>query len=338
MKKKPTNDQLRSSYINFFYLEYSIRNAWKSVDKNILYQSIGDILDFINLNIKDYDNKYVVDLLLNKHACAEYNFLTMVQNVGEDINALYSLLMSNGSLANSLDHIFDISNEYGIYATDIPYLPEQLFSIKGFDDDSLVYYTRSSFCQQRVRPESIKNSIYALSPDQLRDLFTCNYEDDDHVLNRYAFLVDINRKDFCLVEVVEEIQRDIVMSTILSKMSSGREITKSEWKLYSKYNPAFTGTNFRIDAVKKRLVGLVMWDMVNIHDYEPKESFDKLCATGRLVGFRSACKKKDGADKDANGNDSCRCCIHTADCFSEAHKYFTNADACISERRILPTP
>lgn len=337
MKKKTTSDQLRSSYINFFYLEYSIRNAWKNVDRNALYKRINDILDFINFNIKDCDDKYITDLLLNKHASSKYNILTIAGNYGEEIDTLYGLLMSDEALAKSLDYIFDVSNKYGVYATDISCLSDKLFNIKDFSDDSIAHYIRASFCQQRIRPESVKNSIYSLSPDQLQDLFECNYENGDHLLRRYALLIDIERKDFCLEDVIEEAKRDIVMFTIRSKVSSGWEITKNEWKLYSKYNPAFTGKNFRVDAVKKRLVGLVMWDLVTMRGYEPKKAFDELYKSDRLSGFRSDCKKEDGIIRDDNGKCSCRLCAHADDCFSEAHKYFMNADSCIRERRILPT-
>lgn len=326
----------RVAYIDFFYREYRIRHIYCSDNREILCQHIANLSNFIFEYAKvDFLHKRHMDCMLYHHAKKKH-LLIGQDNLCDCFTDSYEFLTSHPSAFDSLKYIYDASYEHGLYMTDITEFPEKIIGIADFGMDYINSRTRRAFCQQRFRPEHIGDSICSLSPKEMCEVFECNYENGDFLLNRYAFLVDIDRKEFDLKTVLEEVKRDLILYTINCKILARRKISDDEWKLFEQYNPALSGTRFRSDSIKSRYIGLAMWDLENLHDYSSKEAFDILCEEGQLVGFRSTCKKKDGASRLENGTTPCRCCSYIDDCFKQVCDLRRHTQNSIKCGKIMP--
>jgi len=313
----------------FFHGEYRLRKMWKEVDMAV-YSANHEVLtravDTLVPKNSGADHTELLDLLLDYRlfetdSCGKYTISTdhVYDRIWNKLHGnsewynlletLYADMCNDSGVEESLDYFFNLSINTGYYATHMILIPEKDFPVSGFDTDYLKVLTEPVFVSVKKFPVDVKGAIKTLSPSE----FYLEYESRSSsapVIPYWNAILVRTDTPFSISSAVAEIEKYIVQQVVEYKLLNNQPVSDEETALFLKYNVAMDGGTIKENGVRSRLIGLMMWDYVNVEGKTVSEAFYHMQDKGELYGYRP---KKCGDVRFPYAD--CEMCPASKECF-----------------------
>ena len=270
----------------FFYREYILRKLYINDKFGKLIKKIQCVVDdlneifqfndwreeifytdiFIDLRAKDICNKKnyygLTDFYYNKlfNEC-DQNF----ENV-QFFDNLYCKLMRKKNFRQCLHYLFRCCADAGIYVSHVKWLSNKEYN---FDKmlGSIEEYTEPRFWW------SVQNSkkYCFFSPSDFELEFGIDQE--SKWSGMHAFLLKIDIDDFDINETLEYISSQILIARENYHYIYQSFIPDVENVMMEKIEGCGKGSLVKIEGFQNRLLGLMLWDYVNLKKYDLKNAF-----------------------------------------------------------------
>ena len=294
-------------FIYFFHREYSLRHIYKSEFFEELSVSVENLLDFCrNYFSKNqlpgsekaysesckFDINFevqIVDLLLDIYVgkinnekfysgITDYYYGKNFNDSGDDLALLkyledvYRLIMSSTSNKNSLDFIYELSSKYEIYVSHAKYLHIKKIKLDSIFSD-IDLNTEKKFFQFKKFDDYYKY----FSPSEV--VCGLDVDPESYVNGSYAIFIDFKSSNFDIDKTLEYIQASVVDTLLMLSEVDNRELSSRELEYLSKNCKVIRKSSFDVSGLQNRLLGLIMWDLVNIFGYDTNKAFHHLIST-----------------------------------------------------------
>lgn len=270
----------------FFHREYILRSLYKNDNFGKLMHKIQYVVDDINEIFKFNDWRmelFCVDILIDlraKDICNKNNYYGLTdfyynklfnefnQNL-DNIHLfedLYFKLMRNKYFKQSLNFLFRCCSDHGIYVSHVKWL-----SNKEYDSDNMI-----SNIEKYTEPKfwwSVQNSkkYCFLSPSDCE--LELGIDEESKWIGMHAFFLKIDVDDFNINEFLEYISSQILIARENYHNINKMVIPDVEKKMMEKIEGCGKGSSVKIEGFQNRLLGLMLWDYVNIKKYDLKTAF-----------------------------------------------------------------
>lgn len=294
------------NYLYFFYREYCIRNLYQSNERYEVFDSVDKISNFLNLEydlvFEDrFEEVYFLDLIVDIHAkeiCMKHNYHGLTDFYYNKIfseldnnesciffDNLYSNLMSNDDLKKSIWYLFEKSIECGIYASHV-----RTLLYKNYDLDTMI-----SDIEQYIEPKfywSVQDSkkYYFFTPSECEVEF--DLDPGSNWSGMYALFLDIKSKNFNINETLDFVQSQILFARANYHAAENSIMPESERDMLERIKDVPGVNSVKIEGFQNRLLGLMLWDLVNIKKKGLKESLIELVESKVNLSKIKNCKFK----------------------------------------------
>ncbi len=237
----------------------------------------------------------------------------------------------------ALEYFYNLSTEYGVYATHFRSCFEKDYPHCDFDIEKLLDLQESQYPQ--IQSQNISSYLKIFNPDEFNSMYEFqNFHDNEkscreaYLSEEYAFLVKLSSKNFNIEEACEAITRALSRAFMSEFGIAQVKSTPKTLEIHKDYLQA--RELYKISGKSRsRMIGLKMWDLVNPVD-STKQKMNPTQAAKHLqkeMSLWGAIKKCSHEFEEIT---NCKECpeFSAADshCIKRALEWYNNADASIS--------
>lgn len=325
----------------FFLREYRLRNLYISKYNNVIISSIGTVCNSISEHIKFKDVKqkiYYINLLIELHAkskcnmssnysLTDYYYELTFHRCFKDIEhcrqceCLYNKIIDNRKTKFALNYLLGLCIKYKVYVTHIEFL-----KYKEYDVDKMLKnieeYTENEFrwCVQKSKHYCL------LSPSDCELEF--DISNQSKWRGMHAVMLNINSKNFDVKKALEYIKSQIIVARDIYHLVNDSVMSEDERFLFDNIEELDIGSSFKIEGFQSRLIGLMLWDLKNLKQYNLKNAFFKI--NNEIIDY-----PKFKRCEHRNDRYKCNKCERFKKCFKYIELLYDVADKSIKKGKII---